>query len=253
MNNRSGYSQSGLFSIIDPAKPDVGTSETVTSRMSREFVNDPDLGYVQHYDTEGGQAGSPTQSLGAGGAGSANPSSTADSGAGSVGSGNKSHHKGGLSTGATAGIAVGAVIAGLLIIGALVFFLLRRRRQKKDLNSGYKGQQSSNTYMVDKETTGRVTESPTSPYTDDNQGQHVPLNDIEATREAPATHAPYEDAPPRSSLGSHGERGTGTQTPPGVSTNVAHLVEEGMTAAEIRRLEEEERQLDDEIERAARR
>jgi hypothetical protein len=38
-----------------------------------------------------------------------------------------------------------------------------------------------------------------------------------------------------------------------MSSNVAHLVEDGMTAEEIRRLEEEERELDDEIERAARR
>jgi hypothetical protein len=38
-----------------------------------------------------------------------------------------------------------------------------------------------------------------------------------------------------------------------MSSNVAHLVEDGMTVEEIRRLEEEERQLDDEIERAARR
>lgn len=166
---------------------------------------------------------------------------------------------GGLATGAIAGIAVGAVIGGLLLIGALVWFLLRRRRQNRELKSGYNGQQSSGTYMVDKETHGRVTETPTSPYSDDNQGQPVPLHDIDMAREGSTTRnnqpgfAPYQDAPRRPSLGSQGDRASGTQTPQGVSSNVAHLVEDGMTADEIRRLEEEERQLDDEIERAARR
>ncbi|KLP09210.1 Uncharacterized protein Y057_3884 [Fusarium fujikuroi] len=59
---------------------------------------------------------------------------------------------------------------------------------------------------------------------------------------------------PRSSIGSHDRAAhSGAQTPQGMSSNVAHLVEDGMTVDEIRRLEEEERQLDDEIERAARR
>jgi len=38
--------------------------------------------------------------------------------------------KGGLSTGAQAGIGVGIGIAGLLFIGALIFFLLRKRKAK---------------------------------------------------------------------------------------------------------------------------
>ncbi|KAI8719036.1 hypothetical protein NCS52_00683900 [Fusarium sp. LHS14.1] len=152
---------------------------------------------------------------------------------------------GGLSTGAKAGIAVGAVIGGLLIIGALAFFLLRRRRRSKQLGEDYTSQQA---YTVDKETHGRATDSPNSPYSDENQVQPVALQNISHDHEEQAARGtPTPNNLPRTSTGSRGA------TPQGMSSNVAHLVEDGMTAEEIRRLEEEERQLDDEIERAARR
>ncbi|KAH7170853.1 hypothetical protein EDB81DRAFT_181711 [Dactylonectria macrodidyma] len=156
---------------------------------------------------------------------------------------------GGLGTGAIAGIAVGAVI-GVLLIGALAWFFLRKRRQNKKHANGYTATDSGNAYMVDKETHGRTADSPNSPYSDENGVQHIPADN--ATRDDPAS---TERALPRTSTsGSQGGRSaSGAQTPQGVSTNVAHLVEDGMTADEIRRLEEEERQLDDEIERAARR
>lgn len=156
---------------------------------------------------------------------------------------------GGLSTGATAGIAVGAVIGGLLIIGALVWFFLRRRRRSKKAGDEYVTQQ---TYAVDKETHGRATDSPNSPYSDENHMQPVALGSLDRDRGAAPTPPP--GAVPRSSIGSHDRAAhSGAQTPQGMSSNVAHLVEDGMTVDEIRRLEEEERQLDDEIERAARR
>ncbi|KAG8674490.1 hypothetical protein FPOAC2_00516 [Fusarium poae] len=153
---------------------------------------------------------------------------------------------GGLSTGATAGIAVGAVIGGLLLIGALVWFLLRRRRRNKQPSEEYTIQQS---YAVDKEISGRASDSPNSPYSDENHMQPIALGNVDRDRGAAPTPPPG-----RSSVASH-DRGanSGAQTPQGMSANVAHLVEDGMTADEIRRLEEEERQLDDEIERAARR
>ncbi|RGP74339.1 hypothetical protein FLONG3_6118 [Fusarium longipes] len=153
---------------------------------------------------------------------------------------------GGLSTGATAGIAVGAVIGGLLLIGALVWFLLRRRRRNKQPSDEYTIQQ---TYAVDKETHGRSSDSPNSPYSDENHMQPIAIGNVDRDRGVAPTPPPG-----RSSLASH-DRGanSGVQTPQGMSSNVAHLVEDGMTADEIRRLEEEERQLDDEIERAARR
>ncbi|KAJ4327089.1 hypothetical protein N0V84_002477 [Fusarium piperis] len=153
---------------------------------------------------------------------------------------------GGLSTGAKAGIAVGAVIGGLLIIGALAFFLLRRRRRTKQLGEDYTSQQA---YTVDKETHGRATDSPTSPYSDENQVQPVALQNISHDRdEQTARGTPTPSGIPRTSTGSRN-----APTPQGMSSNVAHLVEDGMTPEEIRRLEEEERELDDEIERAARR
>ncbi|KAF5709210.1 hypothetical protein FMUND_10223 [Fusarium mundagurra] len=156
---------------------------------------------------------------------------------------------GGLSTGATAGIAVGAVIGGLLIIGALVWFFLRRRRRSKKAGDEYVTQQ---TYAVDKETHGRATDSPNSPYSDENHMQPVALGSLDRDRGVAPTPPP--GAVPRSSIGSHDRAAhSGAQTPQGMSSNVAHLVEDGMTVDEIRRLEEEERQLDDEIERAARR
>jgi hypothetical protein len=172
--------------------------------------------------------------------GSTNPT---DSGASSVGSSDSSGG-GGLSTGATAGIAVGAVIGGLLLIGALVWFILRRRRRSKQPNEEYITQQ---TYAVDKEIHGRSSDSPNSPYSDEHHMQPIAVGNVD--RGVASTPPPG-----RSSVGSH-DRGanSGVQTPQGMSSNVAHLVEDGMTADEIRRLEEEERQLDDEIERAARR
>ncbi|KAF5974143.1 hypothetical protein FBULB1_7901 [Fusarium bulbicola] len=172
------------------------------------------------------------------------PSSTSGADESSGGGGG-----GGLSTGATAGIAVGAVIGGLLIIGALVWFFLRRRRRSKKAGDEYVTQQ---TYAVDKETHARATDSPNSPYSDENHMQPVALGSLDRDRGVAPTPPP--GGVPGSSIGSHDRAAhSGAQTPQGMSSNVAHLVEDGMTVDEIRRLEEEERQLDDEIERAARR
>ncbi|KAH6998144.1 hypothetical protein BKA56DRAFT_664765 [Ilyonectria sp. MPI-CAGE-AT-0026] len=158
---------------------------------------------------------------------------------------------GGLATGAIAGIAVGAII-GAIIIGAMIWFFLRKRRQNKKLAGGYTATDSGNAYIVDKETHGRTTDSPNSPYSDENGTHNIA---IESTARDEPDIAPVERGLPRTSTGGSqgGRSASGAQTPQGVSTNVAHLVEDGMTADEIRRLEEEERQLDDEIERAARR
>jgi hypothetical protein len=177
------------------------------------------------------------------------PSSSSEADGNSNDSSSNSGGGGGLSTGATAGIAVGAVIGGLLLIGALAWFFLRRRRRNQRAGDEYVTQQ---TYAVDKETHNRATDSPNSPYSDENHMQPVFLGNLDRDRDAAST--PPLAGVPRSSIGSH-DRGnnSGAQTPQGMPRNVAHLVEDGMTADEIRRLEEEERQLDDEIERAARR
>jgi hypothetical protein len=137
---------------------------------------------------------------------------------------------GGLSTGAIVGIAIGGA-AGLAIIALVAWFLLRRRRSKSQIVDTHG---ASNAYIADKDSTAQ---SPQSPYADDVI--HNPRADSSSLHNAHADNVPG----PRD--------GSGTATPSGLSRNVAHLVEEGMTADDIARLEEEERQLDDEIERAA--
>ncbi|CAI6095812.1 unnamed protein product [Clonostachys chloroleuca] len=137
---------------------------------------------------------------------------------------------GGLSTGAIVGIAIGGA-AGLAIIALVAWFLLRRRKSKSQIVDTHG---ASNAYIADKDSTAQ---SPQSPYADDVI--HNPRADSSSLHNAHADNVPG----PRD--------GSGTATPSGLSRNVAHLVEEGMTADDIARLEEEERQLDDEIERAA--
>ncbi|CAH0016175.1 unnamed protein product [Clonostachys rhizophaga] len=137
---------------------------------------------------------------------------------------------GGLSTGAIVGIAIGGA-AGLAIIALVAWFLLRRRKSKSQIVDTHG---ASNAYIADKDSTAQ---SPQSPYADDVM--HNPRADSSSLHNAHADNVPG----PRD--------GSGTATPSGLSRNVAHLVEEGMTADDIARLEEEERQLDDEIERAA--
>ncbi|KAF4952073.1 hypothetical protein FSARC_12738 [Fusarium sarcochroum] len=222
----SGYTKTPLFTVTE------SSSERVVEDLGDQLdKDDRDEGPLESIIPEVSSTSSDAQAT--------SSSGIEDSDSSSGGGG------GGLSTGAKAGIAVGAVIGGLLIFGALAFFLLRRRRRNKKPGDEYITQQ---TYAVDKETHGRATDSPNSPYSDENHMQPVAIDNIDRDRGAPATPPPG-----RSSIGSHGRGSNGAQTPQGMNTNVAHLVEDGMTADEIRRLEEEERQLDDEIERAARR
>lgn len=229
-NEDTGYTKTELF--------------TVTDSNNNEELEDE----LESHQTKQGPLET-TTSLGTYSTSSpSSPSSSSEASGSSNDSSSNSGGGGGLSTGATAGIAVGAVI-GALLIGALAWFFLRRRRRNQPAGDDYVTQQ---TYAVDKETHNRATDSPNSPYSDENHMQPVPLGNLDRDRDAAPTPPPA--GVPRSSFGSH-DRGdnSGAQTPQGMSRNVAHLVEDGMTADEIRRLEEEERQLDDEIERAARR
>ncbi|ROT39858.1 hypothetical protein SODALDRAFT_323172 [Sodiomyces alkalinus F11] len=177
----------------------------------------------------------------------------------------------GLSTGAIIGIAVGAGIAGLLLIGALVWFCCRRRRRRR--RSGktlgrpgtYGSDAATSQQAANKETHVNVAESPHSPYSEDgtfppqqlrsHQSNHtregVPL--VDHVDAAPASRssnvvAPFSDSnspTQQSPVGSEPRSGARSVTP-----NVSHLIEEGMTEEEIRRLEEEERALDDAIQAA---
>ncbi|KAL6908710.1 hypothetical protein GGI43DRAFT_152744 [Trichoderma evansii] len=154
----------------------------------------------------------------------------------------------GLSTGAIAGIAVGCSIAGIALLAFLVWFFLRRRR--RSMGEGYKAtRQTSNSFAATKEARPSVAESPiVSPFSDDGEARGFSNSNIaialpqrETTRRpVPAPHDEESDRPESAASGNR---------PRGIS----HLVEEGMTEADILRLEEEERHLDAEIERAARR
>lgn len=146
---------------------------------------------------------------------------------------------GGLSDGAKAGIGAGVGVAGLLLIGLAIFFFLRYKRRKRAATTD-KSLTPANDYMRDKEiNAAQVAETPHSPASDDDNlprdGAVVPAAD---------------DSPPAN-------RSSAVATPTSVQrevpTSVAHLVEEGMTDEEIRRLEEEERALDQAIEQAGRR
>ena len=143
----------------------------------------------------------------------------------SIPSSNNAGGGSGLSTGAIVGIAIGGV-AFVAIVAALAWFLLRRRRKSKAVRAGYTGTESepahvAGNYMADKDPNSHVTESPDTPtYSDDERRSHGGI------RSAATGH-------------SHSSQ----------DRNIGFLVEEGMTEDEIRRLEEEERQLDADVER----
>lgn len=156
---------------------------------------------------------------------------------------------GGLSTGAIVGIAVSCSVVGIALIAGLVWFLLRRRR--RSMGEGYKAtRQTTNSFTGVKEARPSVAESPiVSPFSDDGEARGFSNSNIAialpqrstATRAVPTTN--NESSADRPGSATSGNRPRG----------ISHLVEEGMTEADILRLEEEERHLDAEIERAARR
>ncbi|OAA82590.1 hypothetical protein LEL_02135 [Akanthomyces lecanii RCEF 1005] len=175
------------------------------------------------------------------------------SGASNVSTVGASHggHKGGLNTGAVVGIAVGVVVAALLAAALCLFFFLRRRRNK--------------TALAAREDQTRAEQEKLSSFPKDGGGGGANASD--------AAIAPYRDEHILAGTGSGNARGldehdehavplqqphgglegesgsrAAEQTPHGGVSR--HLVEDGMTAAEIRRLEEEEAHLDSEIQRA---
>jgi hypothetical protein len=179
-----------------------------------------------------------------------------------------------LSTGAKAGIGVACAVVGLLLIGLAVFFFLRRRRRAASASVpvGAAGSVQPvpyvttslnappNDYLRDKEAQTHLADSP--------QSEDVPgrgLRDSAVIYADPATSHPASAAaspavgavaaatPGAASLTDRSLSPSEARTRPEVPAAVAHLVEEGMTEAEIRRLEEEERALDRAIEQAAQR
>ena len=229
------------------------------------------------------------------------PSSTGKSSGGGtivVNNGNSKESSGGgggLSGGAVIGIAVACGVVGLALVFGLVWFLLRRRQQKKAMLpvNSYSSANRGEELMAEKEASADV--SPHSPYSDDGapggigaagrgstyqdsighatEGAAAVAGSSAAAAAHPRSYTPYSDRPSGSIPG--GGAGTpsvraasvaqtddqsaavhvsipsatpGRATPRALTTPYAHLVEEGMTEEEIRRLEEEERQLDAAIE-----
>ncbi|KAL7936060.1 hypothetical protein V8C35DRAFT_248395 [Trichoderma chlorosporum] len=233
-----GFTQSGVFTVANSTRSidaeAFGSSEATDNEQ----------------DALGGEAvtsvGNPTLPTGgpSGGNGVGGGSNGDNTGASSVGSG-------GLSKGAIAGIAVACSVVGILVIGGLAWFFLRRRR-RRHFDQGYNAAgQRTTSFIATKEVQPSVAESPIgSPFSDDGPGTRsmnamLPLQTTaagtSAARMAP-THGNESDRPDTAASGNNN-----------MSRNIAHLVEEGMTEADILRLEEEERHLDAEIERAARR
>lgn len=158
----------------------------------------------------------------------------------------------GLSTGAIVGIAVACSVVGIALLAGLVWFLLRRRR-RRSVGEGYKAtRQTSNSFAGVKEARPSVAESPiiVSPFSDDGEARGFSNSNI-------AIALPQRGSTPRAipAINSEGSRDRPDSAASGNRSRggIAHLVEEGMTEADILRLEEEERHLDAEIERAARR
>ncbi|KAK4250487.1 Kin of IRRE-like protein 3 [Corynascus novoguineensis] len=212
---------------------------------------------------------------------------------------------GGLARGAVIGIAVGCAVVGLLIIAGLAWYLLRRHRRKKALqsvDSSYGPDNRGNeVLMAEKEAAADVDVTPHSPYSDDGVsggpggagagpggsypeeaavvagavGTAAAASPPPHLQDPPRSFTPYSDRP-SAGPGAGPAAGTpsvraaslaqtddarvsvpspvsGRATPRALTTPYAHLVEDGMTEEEIRRLEEEERQLDAAIEQAGRR
>lgn len=147
---------------------------------------------------------------------------------------------GGLTDGAKAGIGAGVGVAGLILIGLLIFFFLRRRRRRRAARAVDETSLTpANDFIRDKEAhSAQVAESPHSPASEDDRARDSAFTGGEAAERAPASPAPTTGT------------GSGQRDVPSA---MAHLVEEGMTEADIRRLEDEERALDQAIEQAGRR
>ncbi|KAK5628271.1 hypothetical protein RRF57_003986 [Xylaria bambusicola] len=184
----------------------------------------------------------------------------------------------GLSKGATIGIAVGVSIAGLIVAGVLAWlFWFRRRCNQKNskthhMMQSYSSDVGGQAMITDKEMPavlesnapqsvydGRPSGDIYAPYSDRSTASPVPQPQHQQHHRATSSNVTAAAAAtvPVSPAGASETDlswGRGAPTPTSlIASRYAHLVEEGMTEEEIRRLEEEERQLDAAIENAGRR
>lgn len=227
--DEEGFTQSSVFTVSD------GTTDP------KEFYKEVT---GSQEDTQGVEV---ITKLGNPAPPSSGPSGGNGNGVGGSTSGD--NHSGGghsgLSTGAKVGIGVACGVVGLALIGVLLWFLLRRRR-RRHFEGGYNAAgQTTNSFIAAKEVQASVAESPiVSPFTDEGDVRAIgPVIAMAPTHETAAAETTTTDPADRPDTAASGNRSRG----------IAHLVEEGMTEADILRLEEEERHLDAEIARAARR
>ncbi|KAI0423205.1 hypothetical protein F5X98DRAFT_369217 [Xylaria grammica] len=168
----------------------------------------------------------------------------------------------GLSRNGIIGVAVGVGVAGLLVAGVLAWLCCIRRRKSatRQVMPSYGSEVGVHTIIQDKEIPAVIeTSSPQSTYGGEERpsaDHYAPYSDRSATSPAPhhrrTTSAAATAAAATSETDLSWSRGAPTPTSV-IASRYAHLVEEGMTEDEIRRLEEEERQLDVAIEHAGRR
>lgn len=176
-----------------------------------------------------------------------------------TGSPQPSPSSGGLSKGAIIGIAVAAALVGLGLLAGLVFCLIRRRRRDHvahgDVMPGAYGGHTPELVAQKEAASAGVEVSPHSPYSDDSMGGGGMVHHDRNARHEEMPLAGYTDhgaARSREVVDGESLRGSGRGSPERATpTAVRHLVEEGMTEEEIRRLEDEERELDQAIEQAS--
>lgn len=171
-------------------------------------------------------------------------------------------HKGGLGTGAIVGIAVGVVVAALLAAALCLFFFLRRRRRSKTAVAAREEQTRAEQEKLSsfpKDGSGGVgggaasaSDAAIAPYRDEHNLAGTSSGNARGGLDEHEEHAVPLRQQQHRGLREEEEEERGSraaeETPHGGVSR--HLVEDGMTAAEIRRLEEEEAHLDSEIQRA---
>ncbi|KAI1432608.1 hypothetical protein GGR50DRAFT_706394 [Xylaria sp. CBS 124048] len=172
--------------------------------------------------------------------------------AGGPASASSKEDAGGLSKDGVIGVAVGVTLGGLLILATLAWLFYTRRRHSK--LSGV-----DKLTVPSKEMPGLLDPSPppsrqsasagrvpsdTPPFAPfaDNAGRAPKARSLRKT----ATNMPLVSSSQMNPVGSLGT------SAPAIDVRYLHLVEDGMSEEEIRRLEEEERQLDAAIESAGR-
>ncbi|KAK4162077.1 hypothetical protein QBC43DRAFT_87154 [Cladorrhinum sp. PSN259] len=251
----SGRSYSRLFTVLHDF-----TQET--RRLNESLYQSPEPYKKEKAPTDGLTPGAPagnTQSP------SSNPPLIGDQGA-------KDSSSGGLPKGAVIGIAVGAGVLGLIAVIAFVWIVVRRQKRKQNLLhvDSYNSGNPVDDLIAEKEARAGVdVTTPQSPYSDDGNAAAATATppaaaasptQLQQQQDPNQTFTPYTDRSSAAVRPTDDGRASvvpspipGRETPRDLATPYAHLVEEGMTEDDVRRLEEEERQLDAAIEQARRR